>query len=103
MTNEEINRLEYKLKERIKELNCLYGLSEIIEEKDLTKEEILKRTVELFPPAWQFPDITCARIIVDNQEYKTENFKETNWKQVSDIYVYGKKIGTAEVYYLEER
>jgi len=87
----------------MKELNCLYGLSKIIEVKDITKEELLKRTVELFPPAWQFPDITCARIIVDIQEYKTENFKETKWKQASDIIVDNEKIGTLEIYYLEKK
>ncbi len=94
--------LEYLVGERIKELNCLYGLSKIIEEKDITKEEILKRSVELLPPAWRFPEVTCARIIVDNKEYKTDNFKETMWKQASDIFVGKDKVGSVEVYYLEE-
>jgi PAS domain S-box-containing protein len=97
------DHLEYMVGERIKELNCLYGLSNIIEEKDVIREEILKRTVELFPPAWQFPDVTCARIIVDSQEYKTENFKETKWKQASNIIVDNEKVGTVEIYYLEEK
>jgi len=97
------NHLEYMVGERTKELNCLYGLSSIIEEKDISKEEILRRMVELFPPAWQYPEITCARIIVDNQEYKTENFKKTKWKQASDISVDKEKVGSIEIHYLEEK
>jgi len=96
------DHLEYMVVERTKELNCLYGFSKIIEEKDITKEEILKKTVELLPPAWQFPEVTCARIIIDSTEYKTENFKETKWKQASDIIVENEKIGFVEVYYLEQ-
>jgi PAS domain S-box-containing protein len=96
------DRLEYMVVEMTKELNCLYGLSKIIEEKDVTKEEILKRTVELLPPAWQFPEVTCVRIIIDSTEYKTENFKETKWKQASDIIIENEKIGIVEVSYLEE-
>ena len=97
------DHLEYMVVERTKELNCLYGLSKLIEEKNITKEEILKRTVELLPHAWKFPDITYARIIIDGQEYKTENFKETKWKQVSDITIDNEKLGTIEIFYLEEK
>ena len=95
-------KAENTIKERIKELTCLYELSKIIEENDITKEEILKKSVNLIPPAWQYPDITCARIIVDSQEYKTKNFKETEWKQASDIFVNNNKVGLVEAYYLEK-
>ena len=40
---------------------------------------------------------------MEDKEYKTENFKETNWKQSSEIFVTGKRIGVLEVCYLEEK
>ena len=91
------------LDERVKELNCLYGISHLVEMPDISLEEILQGTVDLIPPAWQYPQITCARIIVDGQEFKTKNFEETAWKQSSGIMVDGDRIGAVEVYYLKEK
>lgn len=88
--------------ERIKELNCLYGISKLVEKSDLSLEEILQGIVELVPPAWQYPDITCARISIDNQEFKTKKFKESRWRLSSKVKVYGKILGSVEVYYSEE-
>jgi len=91
------------LKERVKELNCLYSLTNIVKDKKMSLDESLQKIVELIPPAWQYPDITCARITVDNKEYKTKNFQVTRWRQTSEIVYDDKKIGAIEVYYLEER
>jgi len=92
-----------KLKERVKELDCLYGLTNIVKNKNLSIDKALQKIITLIPPAWQYPNITCARIIIDNKEYKTNNFKETKWSQVSNIILDDKKIGVLEVYYLEEK
>ena len=91
------------LNERVKELNCLYGISELVESEGISLEEILEGTVNLIPPSWQYPEVTCARIILEDQTFRTKNFKETAWKQTSDIMVRGKKIGSVEVFYLEEK
>ena len=93
----------HELDERVKELNCLYGISNLLEKLDVLFEEVLQGTVELIPPAWQYPEITCARIIVDEKEFETANFKETKWGLLSDIFVSDKLIGSIEVYLLEER
>ncbi len=89
--------------ERVKKLNCLYGLSKIVEQPGISLEEIFENTIYLIPPGWQYPASTCARLILGNNEYKTDAFKITKWKQSTDIKVYGKKAGVIEVYYLEER
>ena len=107
---EERNRAEevlqkrtYDLGERVKELDCLYSISKLVDIKDISLDEIFQGVVDIIPPGWQYPEITCARIIIEKQKYSTDNFKETEWKQASDIVVHGKKIGTIEVYYLEEK
>ena len=94
---------EEALGERVKELGCLYGISELIEKPGISLEEILQGAVDLIPTAWQYPEIACARIIVDGKKFDTENFGETIWKQASDILLHGERIGTIEVCYLEER
>jgi len=66
-------------------------------------EEIVQRIVNLLPAAFQYQEITCARIIMAGQEFRTENFKESTWKQARDIIVHNERIGTVEVYYMEEK
>jgi DNA-binding CsgD family transcriptional regulator len=100
---ESLRKRTHDLGERVKELNCLYGISKIRERPDIAFEEMLQEIVDLIPPSWQYPEITCARIIIEGQEYKTKNFKETVWKQTSNIVVHGKRIGILEICYLEEK
>ena len=92
-----------ELAERIKELNCLYGISELVKERGACLEEVLQGAVHLLVPAWQHPEITCARIILDDQEFITEPFEETTWKQAANIIVHGHSSGAVEVFYMEER
>ena len=87
---------------RVKELNCLYGITNLVEQKDLSLEEILQGTVNLIPCSWQYPEITCAQIIIYGREWKTKNFRKTIWKQSCDIEVHGEPSGVLEVYYLEK-
>jgi response regulator RpfG family c-di-GMP phosphodiesterase len=100
---ENLDKRTYDLKERVKELNCLWEISNLVETPGISLEAIIKGIANLLPSAWQYPEITCARIILDAKEYKTKNFKETAWKQSSDIMVHQKPVGTVVVYYLEER
>jgi PAS domain S-box-containing protein len=103
LMEEERNRLIYDLYERIKELNCLYGMSKIFDKSDISLDDALQETVSLLPPAMQYPDIACARITIENQEFSTKNFEQTSWKLQADINVLGKKVGFLEVCYSEER
>ncbi len=99
----ELLKRTHDLGKRIKELNCLYGFSHIIEKPGISLEEIYQGVVEIIPASWQYPEITCARIVLEDQIYKTNNFNETDWKQSSDILVRGERIGCVDVFYLEER
>ncbi|MBA7613833.1 Adaptive-response sensory-kinase SasA [subsurface metagenome] len=100
---EEIRRQTHELGERLKELNCLYGLSNLVMQPGITLEEILQGLLALIINAWQYPEITCARISLTEGEFRSENFRDTQWKQARDIVVQGERIGVLEVYYLEER
>ena len=88
-----------ELIERIKELNCLYGISNLVEQPGITLEEILQGTTELIPPSWRYPEATCARIIYEGKSYTSKSFKASKWKQRSDIHVHAQPIGLVEVFY----
>ena len=92
-----------ELDERVKELNCLFEISRLVEKRKLMLDEILQGIVDLIPPAWQYPDITCANINLKGKEVKTSNFKETIWQQSCDIIVHGVQSGNLVVGYLAER
>jgi len=99
----ECKQAQLYLNERVKELQCLYGISDIFELPDATLNELYQKVVNTLPRGWRYPDITCARIIVHNQKFATRNWRNTKWKQISDINVCGVKTGTVEVCYLEAR
>jgi len=100
---EELQKSMSELDERVKELNCLFEISRLIEKRNLTLDEILQGIVEFIPLAWQYPDITCAKINFKGEEVKTSNFKETIWQQSCDIIVHGVLSGNLVVGYLAER
>ena len=87
-----------QLTERNKELNCLYAISRIIEQQDLSLEETLQQIVNTLPSAWQHPQTTCARIILGDMTFVTERFEETEWRQSCALVVAGHTAGHLEVY-----
>jgi PAS domain S-box-containing protein len=94
----------HELGERVKELDCLFGLSRLRERPGVSLEEIYQGTVELIPPAWQHPEITGARVVVDGQEFRTENFcKDAPCQQSAEIIVHGQPCGMVQVCYAEDR
>ena len=96
-----LRKRTYDLEQRVKELHCLYGIAALREKPGTSLEEILQGVVDIIPPSFQYPENTCARIIMGYQEFKTNNFKETPWKRTSDIFINGEWGGTLEVSYLE--
>jgi len=100
---EELGYVSNRLKERIKELNCLYDISNFRDGTNFSLDEVLQTIVDFIPPAIQYPEITCARIMFDRYEFTTKNYKETKWKLSQEIRVNNERIGALEVYYLEEK
>jgi len=91
---------EMKLKGRVKELNCLYGINKAINNPNSSIDEILNGTLERIRCGWQYPNLACARIIYDQYEYKTLNFKTTPWTLSQELDVYNKML-KIEINYLE--
>ncbi len=94
--------LKHELRERSKELTCIYNIFNIVEHEN-NLEKVIQEIVNIIPSSWQYPEITCSRIILEGMEFKTGNFRETPYRQISNINIYGRKKGTVEIYYLEEK
>lgn len=100
---EEKQRAFNELVERSKELSCLYEIDEILRRENSTVEDILRDTVEVISPAWQYPEVMGCCVTHDGAEYKTENFKRTESMLKADIIVGGKKAGRIEVCYTDKK
>ncbi len=93
----------HDLGERVKELTCLYEATRLLRNPDISLRDVFQRLVALLPSAWQYPDVTCAKITIYGEEYSSSNFRQSKWKQAADIAVFGEKVGSIEVFYIEER
>ena len=87
------------LRERIKELTCLFGITRIGEEKGISIDGLLEKTANLLPPAWQYPEFTAAAITYDGRRFATAGFTDDGQKQSADLVVRGERRGSVEVVY----
>lgn len=94
------SKIELELRERIKELECLYNIGYEIEyNQDLAT--ILLNSTEHLVKGFQFPEITIAFFVLDGKTYsKTEIPADMlNHVMCEDIIVNGTKRGSIEVAY----
>jgi len=76
---------EHRLRERVKELNCLYKLSEIFRVHTDDFEKGLEKVPDLIQSSWQYPDVCCVRLMLDKKKYRTRNFRKTGYLQSAEI------------------
>ena len=91
---------EFELRERVKELACLYAISELSQMDNLSMDRLMGQILALIPPAWQFPEQAAARIVVDHHHFVAPNFRETQHKLSEKITLHKKQRGVVEVVYL---
>ena len=89
-----------QLQQRLKHLNCLYGLSKIVNRHEIPLEQIFQETVSLIRDAYKYPNAMCVRINFDGIQYKTDNFKKSELSRKTQIKAHGENVGAIEVYHL---
>jgi hypothetical protein len=98
-----IDTLLAELKERAKELNCLYKVQELLSTPNLSFDAICEGIIQAIPPGWQYPDVCQARIRLNGKADQTPGFEISPWLMSAKIYVQNKPLGGIEIYYTEER
>jgi DNA-binding CsgD family transcriptional regulator len=93
------SELEWALRERVKELDCLYTISTIQETHFYSPEKFLQGVVDCLPRSWQFPEHCCARIVYEGKTHVTENFQEGKWRMAADVLAEDRVVGVVEVFY----
>ncbi|MHA1576517.1 MAG: ATP-binding protein [Candidatus Thorarchaeota archaeon] len=96
-------RLKEKELERVThEIVCLRNVTILLADTNKTIDNVLYTFIHMILEGWQYPEITCAQLVFQNQVIQSGNFKETPWFQTTEVNVYGKTTGSLSVYYLEE-
>jgi signal transduction histidine kinase len=96
-------RVRLAQKERVKELTCLYKIGKASSQPGDGIDIILQRIADCLPPAWQYPESTWARIVLDGKTYSTKENGGKRHSMRTDVLVGGKRRGVVEVIYGEEK
>jgi PAS domain S-box-containing protein len=99
----ERKRAEEALRERMKEISCLYAVSRDIQE-DLSIDELCRRAVGHLIQAMQFPEITVPVIELYGNRYTGENYTEGLPHGLdAEIRIKGEAIGHLRVCYAHKK
>jgi hypothetical protein len=93
----------HQLRERAKELRCLYRVGEAVAKRSEPPQAVFAAVLDAIPPAWQHPEVTTARIEYLGRSHARPDFVETPWRQRSPILVFRTPIGALEVLYVREQ
>ena len=99
---QEQQRLVHDLGERVKELTALHATGRLLNEP-ADPRELLIQIVALLPPAWQYPEVTAARIVFADIDVRTPGFEVTPWLQRAEFETSRGHHGAIEIVYKEER
>jgi signal transduction histidine kinase len=94
-----VDSSEFKLRERVKELNCLYKLSRVAWEAKNDLDAIVSKTLEILPAAMQHPDAAEASISINSHSHSTGGFDKTNKVISAELMFDKKKFGTVRIGY----
>ncbi len=89
----------HQLKERIKELTCLYKIVDIANKPDLSIPQIMQDIVNIIPLAMQFPEIACTQLQINGDYFYSQGFQNSQLSLSSEIIVNNITRGVLEVFY----
>ncbi len=102
-TSAPVERILGDLRERAKELDCLYKADELLSRYQASPEDVFGELVQAIPRGWQFPEVCCCRLRLSGTVYQTPGFYETPWSQKAMVRSHGEKVGDLQVVYLSPR
>jgi putative nucleotidyltransferase with HDIG domain len=103
MTNHVNKNLKEQLSERIKEQRCFNDIFYSVSNLDTPIPELLQTIVNLLPKGWMYPEVTAARIVVEDRCYDTINFREGFAQLTALIELDGYCYGSVCITYLEAK
>jgi hypothetical protein len=100
--NKALDKLIVSLDERIKELNCLFEIEEILNKTELSIEDVLAQTAQIIKNGMRYSEICVVEIVYQESKFKTGKIKQTPWMIKKDIIIQDRKVGWIKVLYTEQ-
>ena len=91
------------LRERVKELDCLYEITRLSQRQELALSGILAGACAVAARAWQYPETACVRLSLGGQTFATPTWRRPAARQESAVVIGGETVGRIEVGYLDKR
>jgi signal transduction histidine kinase len=91
--------LVHALQERIKELSCLYEISNIAATSLAPLEQKLQEVVNALPKAWQHPEYAVAELIFDGRSYRSGSVGKNRTTQQHPITIRQRERGHLAMHY----
>lgn len=88
-----------KLKERIKELECLYEISTIVNQNYDDVDQIFEAIILSLKKAWRFPYNVIVELKIEDKLFLTDALPEQTIFQYTKIITYKQELGYIKVHY----
>jgi two-component system NtrC family sensor kinase len=91
--------VNHKLRERVKELNCLYEISKVAVASKNDIKALATRTLKIIPLAMQYPYLAEIEIKIGDSSFSTNHFKSNKIKIRAALVIDRKVYGSIEIGY----
>jgi two-component sensor histidine kinase len=95
------SEISKKEKERNRELNCLYNISNIKNQYD-TFDEIYSKIMDTIPNAWENPGKISLALNIFNKTYFSHKYQDKIYKKEYPVNINKEKVGTLKVYFMTQ-
>lgn len=89
------------LRERAKELRCLYRVTAAVAHRELPPHEVFRRVLAAMPEGWQFPELTRVHLEYYGRDYSNTPFVSSPWRLRAPLMAWQREVGMLEVAYVD--
>lgn len=101
ITNEK--ELQFNLNERIKELDCLFQISNLSNTKVISTDDFLERVIRIVKSSFQFPESIEIQICINDKIFSTDDFNDRATRINEPILMDGRIVGYIAVSCIEKQ
>ena len=91
-----------ELDERVKELNCLYDISRLLNQTDSGFDSVMQAVAGKLPAGFTYAGMACARVTIGAREFVSERYQDTNWRFLCPVTAGGMRRGAITINYLQK-
>ena len=99
--SEELGGVNADLRNRVRELDGLYGIARLVETSPTTAA-LLQSIADFLPSSWEHATRTCARVVIDDKVYTSAGFRESSRVLEAPVIVHAKNRGKIGIFLPEE-